>query len=51
MTTTNRGLGKFNVQNLVAVLPALPESNGTYADVARVAQDHGGNARTSTITR
>ncbi len=43
MTTPSRGVGKFNVQNLVAIFRAVPESNGSYADVARVAQDHGFN--------
>ena len=30
MTTPNRGVGKFTTQNLVAVLQAIPKSNGTY---------------------
>ena len=49
MTTPNRGVGKFTTQNLVAVLRAIPESNGTYADVARVAEDYDGDVRSHTI--
>ena len=49
MNTLSRGVRKFNVQNLVAVLRAIPESNGTYADVARIAQGHGGDVRSHTI--
>ena len=49
MTTPNRGVGKFTTQNLVAVLRAVPESNGTYADVARVAQDYDGDVHPRTI--
>lgn len=45
MTTPNRGVGKFATQNLVAVL----ESNGTYADVVRVAEDYDGDVRSHTI--
>ena len=43
MTTPNRGVGKFTTQNLVAIVRAVPESTGTYADVTRVAADHGGD--------
>ena len=49
MTTPNRGIGKFTMQNLVAVLRAVPESNGTYADVARVAEDYDGDVHPRTI--
>ena len=36
-------------QNLVAVLRAIPESNGTYADVAHVAEDYDGDGRSHNI--
>ena len=51
MTTPNRGVGKFTTQNLVAVFRAVPESNGTYADVARIAKDYDGNVQPHTIAR
>ena len=51
ITTLNRGVGKFTTQNIVAVLPAVPESNGTYADVGRVAAEkYGGDVVDHTIS-
>ena len=49
MTTPKRGVGKFNIRNIVAVLRAVPESDGTYADVARIAQDYDGDVHSRTI--
>lgn len=49
MTTPNRSVGKFTAQNIVAVLRAVPESNGTYADVTRVAEDCDGDVHSGTI--
>jgi len=49
VTTPSPGVGKFTTQNLVAIFRAIPESNGTYVDVARVAEDHGGDFRPHTI--
>ena len=49
MTTPNRGVSKFTMQNIVAVLRAVHESNGTYADVARVAEDYDGDVHPPTI--
>ena len=49
MTTPNRGVNKFTAQNLVAVLRAGPESNGTDADVARVAGDYDGGVRSHNV--
>ena len=49
MTTPNRGVGEFTTENIVAVLRAVPESNGTYADVARIAEDYDGDVRSHNI--
>ena len=49
MTTPNRGVDKFTAENIVAVLRGVPESNGTYADVARVAEDYDGDVHPRTI--
>ena len=43
MPNTTRGVGLFTAENIVAVLRAIPESDGTYRDVARKAQQYGGN--------
>ena len=49
MTTPNQVVGKFTAENIVAVFRAVPESNGTYADVARVAEDYDGGVHPRTI--
>ena len=46
---TRDSVGKVAVQNLVAVFRAVPESDGTYADIARVAKDHDGDVHPHTI--
>ena len=43
MSNTTRGVGLFTAENIVAVLRAIPESDGTYRDVARKAEKYGGN--------
>ena len=35
MPNTTRGVGLFPAENIVAILRAIPESDGTYRDVAR----------------
>ena len=50
MPNTARGLGVFTAENIVAVLRAIPESNGTYRDVARKAEKYGGNIQYYTIS-
>ena len=49
MTTTGIGVGKFTAPNLVAVCRAVPESNGTYRDIARIAKEHDGDVHPHTI--
>ena len=34
MPNTTRGLGLFTAENIVAAIRAIPESDGTYRDVA-----------------
>ena len=34
MPNTTRGVGLFTAENIVAVIRAIPESDGTYRDVA-----------------
>ena len=50
MPNTTRGVGLFTAENIVAVLRAIPESDGTYRDVARKAQQYGGNFHHQTIS-
>ena len=49
MTTSSKGVGKFTAKNLVAVFRALPESNGTYHDVSRIAKEYDGDVHHNTI--
>ena len=49
MPNKTRGVGLFTAENIVAVLRAIPESDGTYRDVARKAEQHGGNVQYHTI--
>ena len=42
MPSHTQGIGLFTAENIVAVLGAIPETNGTYAAVAAPAQDYGG---------
>ena len=37
MSNTTRGVGLFTAENIVAAIRAIPESDGTYRDVARKA--------------
>ena len=43
MPNKTRGVGLFTAKNIVAVIRAIPESDGTYRDVARKAEQYGGN--------
>ena len=49
MPNTTRGVGLFTAENIVAVLRAIPESDGTYRDVARKAEQYGGTVHHQTI--
>ena len=41
MASHSQGIGLFTAENIAAMLQAIPDSNGTYADIARKAQEHG----------
>ena len=45
-----RGVGLFTAENIVAVIRAIPESDGTYRDVARKAEQYGGTVHYHTIS-
>ena len=50
MPNTTRGVGLFTAENIVAVLRAIPESDGTYRDVARKAEQYGSKVQYHTIS-
>ena len=50
MPNTTRGVGLFTAENIVAVIRAIPESDGTYRDIARKAEQYGGNFQYHTIS-
>ena len=41
MASHTKGIGLFTAENIAAMLQAIPDSNGTYADTAGKAQKHG----------
>ena len=49
MPNKTRGVGLFTAENIVAAIRAIPESDGTYRDVARKAEQYGGNVHYHTI--
>ena len=50
MPNKTRGVGLFTAENIVAAIRAIPESDGTYRDVARKAEQYGGNVQHHTIS-
>ena len=40
MASHTQGIGLFTAENIAAMLQAIPDSNGTYADIAGKAQEH-----------
>ena len=50
MPNTTRGVGLFTAENIVAVIRAIPGSDGTYRDVARKAEQYDGNFHHHTIS-
>ena len=42
MPNKTRGVGLFTAENIVAAIRAIPDSNGTYRDVASKAEQYGG---------
>ena len=49
MPNKTRGVGLFTAENIVALIRAIPESDGTYRDIARKAEQYGGNVQYHTI--
>ena len=49
MPNKTRGVGLFTAENIVAVIRAIPESDGTYRDVARKAEQYDGYVQHHTI--
>ncbi len=41
MASHTQGIELFTAENIAAMLQAIPDSNGTYADIAGKAQEHG----------
>ena len=50
MPNKTRGVGLFTAENIVAAIRAIPESDGTYRDVARKAEQYGGYFRHHTLS-
>ena len=50
MPNKTRGVGLFTTENIVAVIRAIPESDGTYRDVASKADQYGGNVHYHTTS-
>ena len=50
MPNTTRGVGLFTAENIVAAIRAIPESDGTYRDVASKAEQYGGNIQYHTLS-
>ena len=50
MPNTTRGVGLFTAENIVAVIRAIPESDGTYRYVARKAGQYRGTVHDHTIS-
>ena len=42
MPNISTGVGMFTAENIASVIRAIPESNGTYRDVARKSEQYGG---------
>ena len=50
MPNRSPGVGLFTAENITAVLRAIPESDGTYRDVARKAEQYGGRFHHNTMS-
>ena len=50
MPNTTRGVGLFTAENISAAIRAIPESDGTYRDVASKAEQYGGNFQYHTLS-
>ena len=50
MASNTKGIGYFTAENIVAVLRALPETDGTYGEVTNHAREYGGDVSQHTPT-
>ena len=50
MPNKTRGVGLFTAENIVAAIRAIPDSDGTYRDVASKAEQYGGYFRHHTLS-
>ena len=51
MASNTTGVGHFTAENIVAVLRALPETDGTYAQVVEQAHEHGASVSQPTLSK
>ena len=51
MASNTQGIGLSTTKNILAVLKPIPETTGTYADVAAQAQQYGANTAAATLSR
>ena len=49
MPSITKGVGSFTADNIASILRALPETNGTYAQVIARAAEHGAQLSATTI--
>lgn len=49
MSSSSKGVGLFTAENIVAIINAIPETNGTYEAIAAHAAQHGANVAPNTI--
>ena len=49
MPSITKGVGSFTTDNIVSILRALPETNGTYAQVIARAAEHGAQLSATTL--
>ena len=50
MPNKTRGVGLFTAENIVGILRAIPESDGSYREVARKAEQYGSTVHYHTIS-
>ena len=49
MASSANGIGSFMTDNIVSVLRHLPKTNGTYAQVIALANEHGAQLSATTL--
>ena len=51
MTNTTKGIGMFTTGNIVAIMRAIPETNGTYLEITIAAETRGASVNPHTIAK